>query len=94
MNLEVTWLAGAQTDMLEWYARFGDRLYFRVEAAIKQLVSFPESGGSYRGRFRRLVLTGTPLGLFYCIEPRRLVLTALLDLRCDPAAIRRRLRGP
>jgi len=91
MSREVTWLAGAQADMLECYARLGDAFYWRVDAVIGQLLMFPESARTYAGQFRRLVLPGTPFGLFYCVEPRRLIIAALLDLRQSPAAIRRRL---
>ena len=91
MSLEVTWLAGAQSDMLEGYARLGDAFYRRVDKAIGQLLQFPDSAPAYTGRFRRLVLSGTPFWLFYCLEPRRLVISALLDLRQSPEAIRRRL---
>lgn len=55
------------------------------------LAGVPSIGPVYTGRFRRLVLSGTPFGLFYCLEPRRLVISALLDLRQSPEAIRSRL---
>ena len=49
MSLEVTWLAGAQSDMLEGYVRLGDAFYRRVDRAIGQLLQFPNSAPAYAG---------------------------------------------
>jgi len=91
VKLDVLWLAGAEAEMIRLYAAGGDKLYARVHDAIAQLRAMPESAPVYLGRFRRLVLTGSPYGLFYCIEGRRLVVAALLDLRISTERIRVRL---
>lgn len=92
-DLEVIWLSGAEQEMLYLYALRGDSFYARVHQAITQLRHMPDSGPAYLGRFRRLVLTGSPYGLFYCVEGRRLVISALQDLRASPETIRARLMG-
>jgi plasmid stabilization system protein ParE len=91
-------LAGADADVLETYARLedaaaglGERFNERVEEALDRLLSFPQSGPMYMAPYRRLLVMDFPFGVFYSIEGRRIVVQAVLHLRQDPSAIRRRL---
>ncbi len=38
----------------------------------------------WRAPFRRLLLRGGSLGLFYVVHPHRLVVAGIMDLRRDP----------
>jgi len=82
----------AEADFLQLYDRYGDRLYVVVDRAISQLLSHPESAPIVQGDIRRLVLPGTPFGLFYGVHGKRIAIVAILDLRQDPSSIKRRLK--
>jgi plasmid stabilization system protein ParE len=85
--------SGADADFQRLYERYGDLFYDVVDRSIERLRQFPESAPVYEDPVRRLVIQGTPLGLFYGVHSTRLVILAILDLRQDPDAISRRLRG-
>ena len=50
-------------------------------------------GRPHRGVHRKLLVPDHPYGFFYVVEPSRVVIVAVLDLRQDPKAIERRLRS-
>lgn len=83
--------SAADVDFQLHYERYGDIFYDAVDRAIGQLRRFPESGPIYEDPVRRLVIHGTPLGLFYGLHGRRIAIVAILDLRQDPESIVRRL---
>lgn len=83
--------SGADADFQSLFERYGDPFYRVVDLAIEQLREHPESGPVYDGPVRRLVMRGTPLGLFYGLHGRRLAIIAILDLRQDPQVIARRI---
>ena len=96
--MDVTLLAGAERDVFEIFARIeshhpesADAFLRRFESVMRQLGEHPESAPIYAGRFSRLVMRGYPFGVFYSVENTRLFVQAVLDLRQDPEAIRRRL---
>ena len=62
-----------------------------VEHALALLVVFPQLGPVYALPFRRYLLRGGKIGLFYTFESGRIFIHALVDLRQDPALLRRRL---
>ena len=62
-----------------------------LELHLEQLRRFPLIGPVYHGPYRRLLMRRFRLGIFYAVEPDRLVVHAVLDLRQDPETIRRRL---
>ena len=90
---EVVLLQGAQSDYLEAFCHYGDRFHEEIERAFSQLATFPESAPLFFGKYRRLVIQHTPFGAFYTISGDRVMVGAILDLRQDPAAILRRMRG-
>ena len=95
---ELVVLSRAEADILETQARLeevlhglGNRFNARAEEALDRVLAFPECGPVYSPPFRRLLVRDFPHGIFYCVEGRRLVVHAVLDLRQDAQAIARRL---
>lgn len=96
--MEVTFLAGAEADLLAAWVRYeellpglGDRFEAEVRAGLARIVELPECAPVYAGEFRRLLVRRFEHGIFYRIHGTRIVVTAVLDLRQDPAKIRARL---
>ena len=58
---------------------------------LARIVELPESAPVYAGEFRRLLVRRFEHGIFYRVHGARIVVTAVLDLRQDPAKIRERL---
>lgn len=78
--------------MLSIYTLRGERVYLQVDKALGILRAFPEAGAlNFGERIRRLVVTKTHLGIFYSISGRRVIVSAVLDLRQSPRAIEKRL---
>jgi plasmid stabilization system protein ParE len=97
---EVLVLLGAEIDLQQIYSLHEDRsdaaarrVTKLVREALVQLSLFPESGRIYHGRFRRLVVPKTPYVLFYRVDPLRVAVAAVLDMRQDPQSIIARLRS-
>ncbi len=63
------------------------------DAAFGQLRTFPQIAPLFHESYRRLLVHGYPYGIFYSIEGSRIIVAGVMDLRQDPEAIRRRLRG-
>ena len=91
-------LAGAESQLLNLFARLEDQsegLGFRFHGdcstAFALLAQFPEIAPLYGGRFRRCLLRKWQVGLFYTFENGHVLVHAALDLRQDPATIRRLL---
>jgi plasmid stabilization system protein ParE len=94
----VTFLAGADRDVFEIFARIeardpegADNFLQRISDCVRQMDGHPESGPVFVAPFRRLVMRGYPFGIFFTVESERLFVQAVLDLRQSPEAIRRRL---
>jgi len=100
---EVIWTSGASADLQQAYDwqetgdhPYGDRFLEATSAAIELLKTFPERGSKVRASTRlRRVLLGRrrEYGLYYSVVGRRLIVTALIDLRQDPAAIQKMIDG-
>jgi toxin ParE1/3/4 len=65
-----------------------------LDAAFTLLRQHPEIAPAYAGSYRRMLLREFPYGIFYDLQPTRIVVAAIMDLRQDPQAIRRKLLGP
>lgn len=89
--MEIVLLQGAQADLLNAYARYGDRFYAEADAALEQIRTHPESAPVFRGAYRRKLILHTPYAVFYDIAGRRVMVKAVLDLRQDPRRILERL---
>lgn len=92
MSTELVILAGAESDLLEHYVRLGDRFYERADQALERLKAFPQLAPVYSPPFRRLLIQHTNYGIFYVITGKRVIVSAVLDLRQDPEKIMRRLK--
>jgi hypothetical protein len=97
--MELVLLARAEAEVLTMQARMeetleglGDRFNQRVEETLDQLLDFPQSGPVFVGSFRRILVRDFPVGIFYSIEGRRLIVQAVLDLRQNRESIERKLR--
>ncbi len=56
----------------------------RVQAAILQILEFPESGQTYIDDTRRMVLTPFPYAVVYKVGRRDIVVLAVVNLRRRP----------
>jgi plasmid stabilization system protein ParE len=98
--IEVIFLAGAEADVQAAYQRresfregAGDRFLRELDRCASLLRRYPWIGRPHRGVHRKLLVPDHPYGVFYAVEPSRVVIVAVLDLRQDPKAIERRLRS-
>jgi plasmid stabilization system protein ParE len=71
----------------------GEVFMRHLDVAFGQLRRFPEIGPFFYGPYRRLLVHGFPYGIFYSLEGGRIIVSGVMDLRQDPAAIRRLLGG-
>jgi len=71
----------------------GEVFLRHLDVALGRLRTFPELAAPFHETHRRLLVHGFPYGVFYSVEGRRIIVTAVMDLRQDPEIIRRRLRG-
>ena len=79
-------------DRYEEYQEGRGEVFLRqLDAALTLLRQHPEIGLVYRLPYRRLLIHDFPYGVFYAVEPSRLIVTAVMDLRQSPEAIRRKL---
>jgi plasmid stabilization system protein ParE len=53
----------------------------------------PEIAPVYEGRYRRMLIRDFPYGIFYAVQPTRIVVGAIMDLRQNPETLRRKVRG-
>ena len=91
---EIILLQGAQSDLLSIYSLLGERAYTKVDKALGILRVFPSAGPIHFGEnIRRLVVSKTPLGIFYTVTGNRVLIAAVLDLRQSPESIQTRLRS-
>lgn len=97
--MEVIFLPGAEDDLFAAWQCYeqvvpglGDRFEAEVRAGLARLAEFPEAASHYAGEFRRLLVRRFEHGVFYRVHGGRVVVTAILDLRQDPATIRQRLQ--
>ena len=97
--MEVVLLLGAERDLQEAYNWVEDHraasehsFLEAIELRLEHLKRFPLLGPLYRGRYRRLLISRYPFGIFYVAESNRVVVHAILDLRQDPERIHERFR--
>lgn len=90
-GLELVILQAAQADLLEIYVRSGELAEAKIDRSLELLCEQPRMGSVFDGDLRRLVVSGSPFGVFYFVYPARIVVAAVLDLRQEPEWIRKRL---
>ena len=97
---ELVFLFSADADIqaaYEFYEAYqtvrGEVFLRHLDLAFERIRTFPELAPLFHSSYRRLLVRGFPYGIFYVIEGHRIIVSGVLDLRQDPAAIRRRLGG-
>ena len=100
MMSELVFLLSADVDIqsgYEFYEAYqegrGDEFMRHLNVAFGILRSSPEIAPLFFKTYRRLLVQGFPYGIFYALEGGRIIVWGVMDLRQDPAMIRRRLRG-
>jgi plasmid stabilization system protein ParE len=97
---ELVFLLSADIDIqkaYEYYEAYqegrGALFLNHLDAAFTCVRNFPEMAPVFQGRYRRLLVPLFPFAIFYTLEPDRIIVTAVMNLRQDPGDIRRRLQG-
>ncbi|MEM9478184.1 MAG: hypothetical protein AAGA58_00835 [Verrucomicrobiota bacterium] len=90
---EIVLIHSAQADLLEIYSRHGEKIYNHVDRELEVIRNMPEIAPVYHDHFRRKLVHGTPFGIFFTITGNRLMVSFVMDLRQDPAAILKRLQS-
>jgi plasmid stabilization system protein ParE len=84
----------AAFDRYEDYQEGRGELFMRhLDAALTLLRRNPAMAPPYAGSYRRMLVRDFPYGIFYTVQPSRLVVVAVMDLRQDPETIRRKVVG-
>jgi plasmid stabilization system protein ParE len=84
----------AAFDRYEHYQEGRGEVFMRhLDVAFTLLRQNPEMGPPYADSYRRLLVRDFPYGIFYSVQPSRLVVAAVIDLRQDPETIRRKVLG-
>ena len=98
--IELILLQQADVDVQAAFDRYEDyqegpgELFMRhLDAAFTLLRRNPEMAPPYAGSYRRMLVRDFPYGIFYSVQPSRLVVVAVMDLRQDPETIRRKVLG-
>ena len=71
----------------------GEVFMRQLDACLGLLRQQPFIAPTFAGNYRRLLMTDFPLGIFYEVQPTRIVVNGIMDLRQDPKEITRRLFG-
>src|SRR6266705_1000931 len=98
--IDLILLLQADLDIQAAFGRYEDyqsgrgEIFMRqLDAALSVLREHPEIAPVYAGPYRRMLIRDFPYGIFYQAQPTRIVIAAVMDLRQDPRAIRRKLLG-
>jgi plasmid stabilization system protein ParE len=81
-------------EAFHWYedrrAGLGEDLLLVVDAAIEQIRRAPETYPVVHRNVRRVLTKRFPYGVFYVVEPERIVVLAIFHGRRDPRILRKR----
>jgi plasmid stabilization system protein ParE len=71
-----------------WYegqrAGLGEEFLGAVDASLDAIQEFPEMYARVHGEVRRAVVSRFPYAVFYRVEPKRVVVLAVLHMASDP----------
>jgi len=62
----------------EFQAGRGELFMRHLDAALTLLRQQPEIAPVYAGRYRRMLIRDFPYGIFYAVQPRRIVIAAIM----------------
>lgn len=95
---ELILLAQADSDIQNAFNRYeeyqdgrGKVFLFNLDLALGLIRKNPEMAPIYRGPYRRLLVRDFPFGIFYQVQAKRIVVTAVIDLRKNPKELKRKL---
>lgn len=98
MKRSVIWTWAAEMDAQEAFVLMEDavpgsglRLVTITEQLLSLIREFPYMAPVWRAPLRKALLGRTHFGLFYAVEPGRIVITGLQDLRRDPEHLHQEL---
>ena len=77
-------LASAYAWYEEQRAGLGEEFLAAVDASFEAIETFPEMFARVHGEIRRAVVSRFPYAVFYRIEPKRLVVLAVLHMARNP----------
>ena len=87
------WQCQDAPERYEAYQQGRGEVFMRqLDAALGLLRQHPEIAPVYARPYRRMLIREFPYGIFYEPQPSRIIVTAIMDLRQAPQAIRRKLR--
>lgn len=91
MALRLVFRRGAGRDLASayaWYeaqrAGLGEQFLGAVSASFELIGQFPEMFAAVHGDVRRAILSKFPYAVFYRVEPRQIVVLAVLHTARDP----------
>ena len=100
MSIPVVFTAAAEADVAEahlWYRErglgLGDDFVRAVDASVAGIARHPESHSVMHRGVRRALLRRFPYGLFYVVQPDRIVVLACFHAARDPRIWRSRGAG-
>ncbi len=90
---EIVVLQSAEKDWFELYRRLGEPFDRAFSSTVQLIAMNPQIGPTWRiAPFRRRLITGYPVGIFYSLVGKRVVISAVIDLRQDASSIDVQLR--
>jgi plasmid stabilization system protein ParE len=96
---EIIWKGGAESDLLQIFADLEDfsegsgvRFLTKLDFTLENLRAHSDIAPIFEEPVRRLVIGSSGYGLFYSVEPRGIIVHALIHLSRDPKLIRERVR--
>lgn len=85
-------------DAFKWYEQeqkgLGTRLLVSVDAVLEEIRRHPFRHAEVQPGVRRALVKRFPYGIFYSIEPNRIVVFAIMHARRNPAQWQRRVDPP
>lgn len=96
--MELILLSKADSEIQAAFNRYEDyqagrgELFLRhVDVAIGLILRNPQIGPVYENPYRRMLVRDFPYGIFYQVQPKRIIIVALMDLRQNPTLVRKSL---
>jgi plasmid stabilization system protein ParE len=91
MTLPIVFRRGVERDLaaaFRWYeaqrAGLGEEFLAAARSSFESIQSHPEIYALVHGEVRRIVLSRFPYAVFYTIQPRRVLVLAVLHTARDP----------
>ena len=100
MSLEIVWTWAAEVDAQNAFVRLDEaspdaalRFVATTDKLLELLRIFPHLAAVWQPPLRKVAIRRSHYGLFYVIEPLRVVIIGVQDLRRDPERLRHELLG-